>query len=1226
MNVMTINISDLKQFEFVGPDPIRKIKGKLVHTKSEIKIHNVQLFILAKVSVETKPIIVATGYTDKEGNFSLPYPNGNFVAAFLKVTISDELPPIVLKDNKFPTFAYGGFETIDLEMIEDCSCKDNTPRLPDEEDFALSSTYSQDIGGSCTNFTTPNRALEEFSYYSIVRLTDPTVNLSPDVILFRLRGIDDQIQKIQKRLNDLKTGGGGLSDISTSDTKTGSSKLSSVGKPVYDTVPAEQMESEYQFNIHLLQQLQKEREQLLKTGRKEISLTSPVNWEDDTINSNQATSLAFGHLLHWKQVWRADGYSLGDLVYSLPLAPGQKKNIAIMDWSRKEVASRSEEMSYEDSLTNSISRDRDINEIVNTVLTEAMSANSESKIKSNSWSIGASVSVPAGPVSIGVSGGYSSTNSSGSSNAEQNAARELAASTMQNIRDKSMQSASSVRSQRSTVITSLEQSESMRVETETLANYNHCHAITIQYFEVLRHFALHTELADVQECVFIPLIMTKFDVFKTSKWKDTLISFLRVNGREQFRWYNKGLEACVKEIAANNNLALAYNDLPQGAFCDETIKSVWGTFKVRLNVTRPSEVHPTIMTDFTGLPQSAVEHLKTQALINNPDDRLVWETQLGFIDNWESIRRKVYGAAANQRDQLFSELTSGPEIAEQIISKLPLWLSKNNGNSPSQRFTPSYRLVGVSKPSKAQKMRGDAQISTMYEFAFTQKISFTLVRKDLKSLIISSITKDGSMSLQMPGGSFFVIDEVKIQYQTNSYSDYLVNASGIADDLNKLIGVSYDILLNRSELRNLRLEYQQAKNDLLRHLNENLEYYHKVLWNNMDADKRLMMLEGFQVEVPGRIHPGQTTPEPNEYRSLASVVENKIISIVGNSIVMPVARGFNLNSNFRFDTDMVELEDGKKVSKLHNYYMPDGYYKSAPYRISVPTRGVFGEAISGACNSCEKIDDSRYWKWEEHPIPDSPTAIDPISMNGRRAEIQNLTPSQMNAGLINQSAPLETVDPTGLSEAISAISNANAFRDLTGLAGNQANALAGMNATQAALKNTLDNSLAMAKQATDMYKFQQNLKNSDKIEDKINNDKNLSKEEKKELLKKHYNQLLGGEDTDQTETGNAIISKLIDKTVGSNKGKMNYTAPDGSKIDMEFEDENVASESESASTSEVIEIDKPTDVSYFNDYTEEVDDNDPNYIANRAAMDQMLTDMKPDIDNLLNANLNPPMA
>ena len=74
-------------------------------------------------------------------------------------------------------------------------------------------------------------------------------------------------------------------------------------------------------------------------GRLPLDTQTPVDW-DTTPTIYEATSIAHGHLLHFKQVWYADGYSLGDLLYSLPLAPGQKKLISVIDWERRESTSR----------------------------------------------------------------------------------------------------------------------------------------------------------------------------------------------------------------------------------------------------------------------------------------------------------------------------------------------------------------------------------------------------------------------------------------------------------------------------------------------------------------------------------------------------------------------------------------------------------------------------------------------------------------------------------------------------------------------------------------------------------------------------------------------------------------------------------------------------------------------------------------------------------------------
>ena len=72
---------------------------------------------------------------------------------------------------------------------------------------------------------------------------------------------------------------------------------------------------------------------------------------------------------------------------------------------------------------------------------------------------------------------------------------------------------------RSTVVQTVAQDEQVQAQTEVIANYNHCHAITIEYFEVLRHFQVSHELASVSECVFVPLPMRPFDYGKARRWR-----------------------------------------------------------------------------------------------------------------------------------------------------------------------------------------------------------------------------------------------------------------------------------------------------------------------------------------------------------------------------------------------------------------------------------------------------------------------------------------------------------------------------------------------------------------------------------------------------------------------------------------------------------------------------------------------------------------------------------
>ena len=73
-----------------------------------------------------------------------------------------------------------------------------------------------------------------------------------------------------------------------------------------------------------------------------------------------------------------------------------------------------------------------------------------------------------------------------SSNAWSDNSRSLSGQTLNQLRDRVSQGASAVRNQRSTVVETVGQSERVTATTEVIANYNRCHALTIQYFE--EHF------------------------------------------------------------------------------------------------------------------------------------------------------------------------------------------------------------------------------------------------------------------------------------------------------------------------------------------------------------------------------------------------------------------------------------------------------------------------------------------------------------------------------------------------------------------------------------------------------------------------------------------------------------------------------------------------------------------------------------------------------------------
>src|SRR5258705_1401120 len=88
------------------------------------------------------------------------------------------------------------------------------------------------------------------------------------------------------------------------------------------------------------------------------------------------------------------------------------------------------------------------------------------------------------------------------------------------------QNAQSYRQLNASVITTVAEGQQYGVTSEVVANHNHCHSLTMMYFEVLKHYAIYQELSEVEECLFIPLLMTEFTRDNVFKWRDVLATNL----------------------------------------------------------------------------------------------------------------------------------------------------------------------------------------------------------------------------------------------------------------------------------------------------------------------------------------------------------------------------------------------------------------------------------------------------------------------------------------------------------------------------------------------------------------------------------------------------------------------------------------------------------------------------------------------------------------------------
>jgi hypothetical protein len=1008
--------------------PLRRVSVRVFVASAGVLTGKAAPRVYVQISGKLKRLPQAgplgSGVTDAMGYLSIVLPNEPFDSLVARVGAGTQTSetPIALSDTGMPP-ANVMLTTPEAPAGEECNCDLLPPRMPDATELAENGdVYSADLGAGCEDFTVPNRTLEEFDFYKIVRTTDPDIKgltlpetvsagfanreilklaLDSATLSHELRTVDFTPQPAPRAVTVMNTGAVALLtadrvgnpnvfrpyvDVQpleaagtvtaaqwrdSTDEKTAEAALKSTLEKIPvralqaaladpdGFTPVSLMTLERRSSIAALRAYLNARRRK-EPGRAELNQENPPDW-DETAEFQQATSIAHGHLLHFKQEWKADGYSLGELIKSIPLAPGQKKQIAVLDWDREDSASRTEAREASESLEAFISRDRDINEIANASFRESIKGGSQAK----TGAVGGGLGFAIGPLVLGGGGGAAWS----SSTAWNDGSRNLTGQTLNELREEISQGVAAVRNQRSTVVETVGQRERVTATTEAIANHNRCHAMTVQYFEVLRHFAVQERLAGVQECLYVPLQMTLFEDAKVLRWRDILLQACRkasVRGGFDSIW----------------RLSSPATTPPDRAYADDPIEEMSGRLFLRVSIARPKD------------PDDA-----SRAVLEQTEWRF-----LGVIlrVNPEAVYEQ-YRRNEQKRDQIF-RTEIAPEIARQFLESLRVVLIDRDGNEHDAGFD----LAVLSRYSEGGVM----------EIALNDAGGGPrLTRRDIAGVEIRT-------GYQLPGFSRVIVERAAITYRTERFSHTLYRNDRVLDDViagdPAFLSTS---ALTRAEERNQLRADRQRRRELLRHLNDNLEYYHRAIWWQMDAARRFMLLDGFEAPHSGG-------------RSVASVVENRLIGIVGNALVMPVAPGFQLDPALR---QVLKRNEDPLVALKTLYDTAPGL----PRRHSVPTKGVFAEAMNGKCNSCEVIEEDRFWRWKEFPLPDSPPPIAELSTDSRFAAGGNLTPSPFPDALVKFQSVPSAPNPSGMAAALNLLGK-DVFKDLTGLTANQKNAMAAL--------------------------------------------------------------------------------------------------------------------------------------------------------------------------------------
>ena len=809
------------------------------------------------------------------------------------------------------------------------------------------------------------------------------------------------------------------------DNETGVLRLST------DTAPSRV------FNYGMLQRLVEPAvDPPAANGEPRVTLSNPIDIMDfktrmysDPDSIPKMASLGIGYILNMHQAWVPDGFALGTLLYSLVLAPGEEQRLIVRENSQRYTVADDAEGTDATNESYNLSQMDDASASFNFAAQQMSNANSGYDFRSNAKSSTSSsatntttstndgggvggkilslfglsglVSKTTTDVStLSSSSSFSASNSgSGSSFASQNNAHNEASNTAQSFQH-SIKSASNKISQSKRISVRTATSEERdSVATKIIANHNHSHAMTIQYWEVMRRYRLETCIDGVDLVLFVPLKLIRFLPQGQTYLRD-LRNFNKTIFNERYNVllqhadnllyampykYRTGMnlikkyaalpEWTVENSTSGRNLTLKFNcDLLP---CDTlkvylVLKNGKGTIigTPVYNRIDLSQAHCKTTNDLKQYIRDIRNNgtNKTSVLCN-------FDIPAGVLNDDLSHVRIDY-SCENLEYELYKDITDTDEKKRlhDMIDSLYKQLYSNN----------LFNIFGKSSSFASQLQSQINSLLGQIPEAFRTPV-ITLSAKTITDLGSPTIMFD---SLKIDTGS------LSVMFPTNSLRTSL----------------SLSIKSNMPTMLNSELQEMES---VLHHVASDTLYYSQVIWSSLSEDELAMMLERYTIDMNfDNITEGLKAKETQDIPLLNCVNVKKRVGFYGNCILLP----------FTYPKKLAE-KLGKTAAELQEslYRYHTNCFRVPTTTISLPTDGMIGEAVLGETNVSEPIDLTRFWNWKDSPIDKmnidssylnsndylagkAPSEITALNLQGANAATPVTVPDIISA-LINKQTP-----------------------------------------------------------------------------------------------------------------------------------------------------------------------------------------------------------------------------
>ena len=447
-------------------------------------------------------------------------------------------------------------------------------------------------------------------------------------------------------------------------------------------------------------------------------------------------SLGLGYVLRCSQNWKFQGLALGDLVYSLPLAPGEQQQVVVEEQTTTLTVREFDSVLASDSSSASQTADSSSRATFDSALKQSAQGGSSFASASETGSMtagGGLLGLLGGP-----SGSLGETVSGGSTHNWMDGLQNYGSTASQSVQTYAEQQAHSQRSAQRTAMRMASSTESTSVRTKTITNHNKLHALTMQYFEVLRQFDIVTAYDGISLVCLIPMDIVWFLPPGQKEHLDDLISNSDLSNAIQ---WSSQLNTAIGSMISIVQQAIILWPLPFGGISNSLAKGADAQLQAATNqANQLAALLGGLGAGFVVQSGEANQLVSLFAQAKTSIEAFISGNQLGDLQNGLQPLQSALPVALAMYQQLSSTSLTGGLSRHEVLNRYAGLLAHTDVLT---RWLPAQYTTGLSRLERfAADPRASLALDSLAEDVIRLSATATVLPFD--HVYVAAVTRWGS--------------------------------------------------------------------------------------------------------------------------------------------------------------------------------------------------------------------------------------------------------------------------------------------------------------------------------------------------------------------------------------------------------------------------------------------------------------------------------------------------